>query len=256
MPVLNGAGTIMRALDSIQGQGDLDVEILVQDGGSTDGTLDLLAGRPGVSCVSEPDRGLSDAFNKGAARADGELLGWLNADDAYLPGALSMVLEAFRSHPELTWMTGPCIIVDGQGRPIRQGVTKYKNFLLRHWSPATYLTQNFVSAPSTFFRRDAFERVGGMDLGLRYSMDYDLYLRLGLERAPLIITQPLAEFTMAEGTLSMTGFRSQFREHEAVARRYRDYSRLGYRVNVVTSRGIVVTYRTMQLLRDRRNRRV
>ena len=252
MPVLNGAATVTRALDSIEQQGDLDVEIVVQDGGSSDGTLELVSGRRNVLLCSERDTGLSDAFNKGAARATGEVLGWLNADDAYLPGALAAVLQAFEADPQQTWMTGPCPIVDGQGSQIRTGVTAYKNVLLRRWSLPIHLTQNFVSAPATFFRRDAFHRVGGMDVGLRYSMDYDLYLRLGLERAPLVTRQALAEFTMAEGTLSMTGFRDQFKEHEAVASRYRVHSPLAYRVNMMTSRAIVIAYRGMQLLRDRR----
>lgn len=246
MPCLNAVTTIERALDSIQAQDRDDVEVVVVDGSSTDGTVELLRGRDDVRWVSEPDDGLSDAYNKGARLAEGQLLGWLNADDFYLPGALDTVMERAFGDEQLQWITAQCIIVDAAGREIRRPVTRYKNALLRRYSHALHLTQNFVSAPATFFRRDAFLAAGGMDLTLRYSMDYDLYLKLGRRSRPLIIHAPLAAFTMAEGTLSMSGFERQFVEHQQVARRYRADAPVAYAANVLTSRGIVLTYRGMR----------
>src|SRR6478672_10914946 len=108
-PCLNAAGTLAEALDSVRAEGLGErVEHLVVDGGSTDGTLDLLATREDVDWVSEPDRGLSHAMNKGIGRANGRFIGWLNADDYYLPGALRRVVELLEAHPEETWLTGPC----------------------------------------------------------------------------------------------------------------------------------------------------
>lgn len=181
------------------------------------------------------------------------MLGWLNADDAYLPGALAQVQEAFARDSSLVWLSGRCLIVDGHGREIRKGVTRYKNALLDRYSYRLHLTHNFVSAPSTFFRRDAFESVGRMDLSLRYSMDYDLYLRLGRRHRPHIVHQPLAAFTMAEGTLSMSGFEQQFVEHRAVAGRYREDAPLAVAANSSLSRAIVVAYQGMREL-DRRKK--
>ena len=106
MPSYNAASTIVRSLDSIRSQGRDDVEVVVVDGGSIDGTVEILRGRPDVRWVSEPDRGLSDAYNKGAAMARGPVLGWLNADDTYLPGALDAVVGAFATRPDLVWLTG------------------------------------------------------------------------------------------------------------------------------------------------------
>lgn len=249
MPSYNAASTIVRSLDSIRSQGRDDVEVVVVDGGSIDGTVEILRGRPDVRWVSEPDRGLSDAYNKGAAMARGPVLGWLNADDTYLPGALDAVVGAFATRPDLVWLTGRCLIVDEKGQEIRAAVTRYKNALLSHYSQRIYLTQNFVSAPSTFFRRDTFLDVGGMDLALRYSMDYDLFLRLGRVGPPVVLEQPLACFTMAEGTLSMSGFNHQFVEHQQIAARYRADSPAAYAVNVVASRAIVLAYRAMRLVR-------
>ena len=248
MPCLNAGGTISRSLDSITSQNCPGVETVVVDGGSTDGTLDRLAGRPEVRWESAPDQGLSDAFNKGAERARGEVLGWLNADDIYLPGALTAVRAAFRDDPELVWLTGRCVIVDGAGRPIRRGVSRYKNALLSRYSHRVHLTHNFVAAPSTFFRRDAFHASGGMDLTLRYSMDYDLYLRFGRTSRPRVLGQELAAFTMAEGTLSMSGFEQQFVEHYEVARRYRADGAPSVIVNRGLSACIVLAYKGMRRL--------
>ena len=255
MPSLNAAGTIARSLDSIQAQGVDDAEVVVADGASTDGTVELLEQRPEVVWRSEPDRGLSDAFNKGAARARGQVLGWLNADDVYLPGALARVQEAFARDPGLVWLTGRCLIVDGSGNEIRKGVTRYKNALLDRYTYRRHLTHNFVSAPSTFFRRDAFEAAGRMDLSLRYSMDYDLYLRLGRQHRPVVLREPLAAFTMADGTLSMTGFEQQFVEHHLVARRYRADAPAAVLLNQGLSTAIVTAYRGMRQADRLRSRR-
>lgn len=256
MPCLNAVTTIGRSLDSIAAQRVPGVEVVVVDGGSSDGTVALLESRGSeVRWTSEPDRGLSDAYNKGAARAQGEVLGWLNADDSYLPGALALVTRAFLADPGLVWLTGPCTIVDGDGREVRRGITRYKAALLSRYSQALHLTQNFVSAPSTFFRRDAFESVGRMDTSLRYSMDYDLYLRLGRLSRPLVVDQPLAAFTMAEGTLSMTGFEQQFVEHHQVARRYRADAPAAVLLNQGLSTAIVTAYRGMRRADRIRSRR-
>ena len=254
MPALNAARTIGRSLDSVRAQGRNDVEVVVVDGGSTDGTIDLLRARPDVRWISESDAGLSDAFNKGAAMARAPVLGWLNADDAYLPGALDRVVTTFGQNPDSEWLVGRCVIVDGEGRRVRDPVTRYKNALLARYSYRLHLPQNFVPAPSTFFRRDVFLGLGGMDEALRYSMDYDLYLRLGRRTSPVLLPHPLAEFTMAEGTLSMTGFHRQFREHQQVARRHKNGHHVAYAANVAMSRAIVLTYRAMQISRAARRR--
>ncbi len=178
-PCLNAVATIEKSLDSVRSQGHVDVEHIVIDGGSTDGTLELLAGRPDVIVVSEPDDGLSDAVNKGIALARGELVGWLNADDWYLPGAFDAVSRASAGDdPTAPWVTGQCVIVDGDGTEIRHAISRYKNFWLRHYTFGRYLTHNFLCCPATFIRLEAYREAGEYRVDQRYSMDYDMFLRV------------------------------------------------------------------------------
>src|SRR4051812_45646954 len=134
-PCLNSASTLREAIASVRAQGLGDaLEHVVVDGGSTDGTIEILRDAPDVSWASEPDRGLSDAMNKGVNRARGTFIGWLNADDYYLPGALERVRSELLAQPAAGWLPGPCLIVDRDGREIRRWVTLYKCFFLRRYS--------------------------------------------------------------------------------------------------------------------------
>lgn len=250
-PCLNAVTTLPATLESVRAQGYPGLEHVVVDGGSTDGTVELLRAAEGIRWLSEPDRGLSHALNKGIAMAHGEVIGELNADDVYEPGALTAVGEALRDRPNAMWLTGYCRIIDGEGREIRRPVTAYKNWLLRRYSLGLYLTHNFVSAPATFFRRSALEEAQGFDERYRISVDYDLQLRIARRHEPIVLRRYLSAFRMVEGTLSMSGFRTQFREHAEQARRHGEGHRGAVAVNQVVSAGIVGAYEVMRRLRSR-----
>ncbi|MGI8623407.1 MAG: glycosyltransferase family 2 protein, partial [Solirubrobacteraceae bacterium] len=194
-PCLNAAATLEEALEGVRCQDYPGVEHVVIDGGSTDGTLELLEAA-GVRFVSEPDGGRADAVNKGVAMATGDVIGWLNADDRYEPGALRAVGEALAARPDADWVTGYCRIIDAEGCEIRRSVTRYKNFLLRRWSYPLYLTQNFVSDPATFVRRAALIDAGRLDQRYLISHDYDIWLRVGRRGAPIVLERYLAGFRM------------------------------------------------------------
>ena len=249
-PCLNSAATIQQTLESVRPQLQLGDEHLVVDGGSTDGTLDVLAGRDQVRFISEPDRGLSDAMNKAIRlAADGHVLGWLNADDVLLPGALDEVRRAFSERPDAEWATGICTIIGSEGGEIRKPVTAYKRALLRRYSFASLLAQNFVMSPATYVRKEAYAAVGGFEERFRYSMDYDVWLKLARRGDPVVIDRPLASFRMAGESLSMTGFEEQFREHLQNAREHGSGHRVAVAANVLLSRAFVLIYRALRLRR-------
>jgi glycosyltransferase involved in cell wall biosynthesis len=250
-PCLNADATLREALASVREQRrDLEVEHLVIDGGSHDGSLDILRSAPGVRSISEQDRGLSDAMNKGIRMATGDVVGWLNADDLYRPGALARVVDVFTRQPAARWLTGPSVIIDRDGLEIRRAVTAYKRLLLRHYSFPLFLTQNFIASPATFVRRSAFEEVGLFDERFRYSMDYDMWLRLARRERPIVLDgDALAAFRMAEGSLSMSGFERQFAEHAENARQHGEGHRLAVAANRVSSSGIVLAYRLLRAMR-------
>jgi glycosyltransferase involved in cell wall biosynthesis len=250
-PCLNAADTIGEALASVRAQRYPRLEHVVVDGGSTDGTVELLRQAEDIRFVSEPDRGRADAVNKGVAMTGGEVIGWLNADDRYEPGALLAVGQAIADNPAASWVTGYCRIIGADGREIRRSVTLYKNFLLRRFSYRLYLTQNFVSDPATFVRRRTLLEAGPVDDRYEISHDYDLWLRVARRGDPVLLRRYLSSFRMVEGTLSMEGFDRQFAEHAEVARRHGDGHRVAVATNAVVSRLIVLTYRAMR--RSRRS---
>lgn len=195
-PSFNQAVFLERTLRSIHAQrGDFDLEHWVIDGGSTDGSVEILERwADNLQFVSEADRGQSHALNKGIARVTGEVIVWLNSDDILLPGALATVAQYFTEYPDIRWAYGRCKIIDEHDREIRKPITWYKNLLLRRYNYTKLLIENYISQPSTFFRKSFYDEVGGVDESLVYDMDYDLWLRFGRIAPAGVIDAELAAF--------------------------------------------------------------
>lgn len=221
MPSFNCAAFIRESLDSILSSKYPGLEVWVMDGGSTDGTVEILKSfGPAVRWISQKDKGQSDALNQGFRRATGKIIGWLNADDLYEPDALGTVGRYFSQHPETLWLIGRCSIIDGQGHEIRRWISGYKSMRLARYSYRALLTENFIAQMGVFMRRGALDQAGPLDESLHYAMDYDLWLRLGKLSDPAVLPVPLAKFRMYETSKSITGFTRQFDEDYAVACRH------------------------------------
>lgn len=237
----------MRAL--LSQSGPFTLTWIVVDGGSTDGTVDLLRSidDPRVRWTSEPDRGQSHAVNNGLATADGDVVGWINSDDLYNQGALAIVAEAF-GDPTVKWMVGRCQIIDDEGAVIRSAIARYKDRFLDRYSYRKLLRENFIAQPAVFWRREFGQAVGPLDESLHYTMDYDLWLRMGKRADPLVTDRVLAQFRAHAGSKSGQVNREQFDEGYRVAGRYFEgdtLSRIAHRLNVEK---IVWAYRLMRLL--------
>lgn len=181
MPTRNQAEFLPAAVDSVLMQAEglaADLELVVADGVSTDGTQALLAEletrHPGrIRWCSEPDAGPADAVNKAVARARGDIIGWLNSDDLYVRGAATRALESFAARPELVMVYGEGDHVDLDGRHLGRYPTRRPDTPLSAWADGCWICQ-----PTAFFRRDAFDALGGLDRSLRTAFDYEFWLRL------------------------------------------------------------------------------
>lgn len=173
-PSLNQARFLGDALASVRNQQQPAYEHIVIDGGSDDGTLEILEAAPGpVHHIVEHDEGQSDALNKGLQMTSGTIIGWLNADDFYLPGAFHAVEEYFASNPDVQVVYGDAVVVDASGRVIRG--------LQQHGFDARILLYYgcFIPSTSTFFRSELIDTgLLHFDTTLHFTMDLELFLRL------------------------------------------------------------------------------
>ncbi len=215
-PSYNQAGFIERTLESVRSQDYPQVEHLVVDGGSTDGTLEILR-RQGdrIRWVSERDRGQSDAINKGFRLATGDIVAWLNSDDTYRPGALAAVAQFWEEHPGLDMVQGDGYLVDSQDRPLR---------LLR---PGPFDVRRLIARgvsdlvqPACFWRREVVDRVGGLEPNLHYAMDYDFFIRIGLCCQVGYLPRPLANLRVHGDCKTISGWDKMLVESHAVRRQH------------------------------------
>jgi glycosyltransferase involved in cell wall biosynthesis len=191
VPSYNQGKYIRATLDSVLAQDYRPIEILVIDGASTDGTIDILHqydNVPEVNWVSEPDRGIVEATNKGFARAKGEICAIQSSDDYYLPGALSTIVRYFKNDPKLGLVYGDVVKIDTSGNELwRNKISPFslEGFLARE----TYIPQ-----PAAFFRLELVQQLGGWDERIPYVPDTDLWLRIAFHSNVKKIDEFLACF--------------------------------------------------------------
>lgn len=172
-PSFNQVRYLEQTLISVLSQGYPGLEYLVVDGGSSDGSLEIIKRYASRLSwwVSEADSGQSEAINKGLQRASGEVVAWLNSDDTYLPGSLHQAAEVFAAHPETGLVFADVLAVDEQGKTINR-------LCYGEWGLPDLMAFRIIGQPSVFMRRSLLERSGLLDTGFHYLLDHQLWLRL------------------------------------------------------------------------------
>jgi glycosyltransferase involved in cell wall biosynthesis len=212
-PTFNGAAYLEDAILSVERQSGVAAEHIVIDAASTDSTLAILQRHSQLRWVSEPDRGQSDAINKGFRMATGDLVGWLNADDYYLPGGLEAIARAAAEHPEADVFYSDCIFVDPGGRIVRSKVEHDFDLQVLLYFGC------YIPSTSTFFRRRLIERGLLLDCDYRVAMDFEFFARLARLGCRFhYIPRFLAAFRWHQDNVSLRNVERRTQERRMVQR--------------------------------------
>ncbi len=226
-PTFNHARYIEATIRSVLNQNYPNLQYVVMDGASKDGTVEILkkyasvgglpasAGSTNFSWQSAPDQGQADAINKGFARCTGEIIAWLNSDDCYKPGAILAAATYLRDHPTIPLVYGNAEFIrpDGSYLCPCANTEPFSRHRLVHYS-------DYIVQPSTFFRLSAFQAVGGLDTSLHYAMDYDLWLKLSAGQELAYVPQVWSQYRWLGENKSATGSWKRIEEVRQVAKRH------------------------------------
>lgn len=172
-PSFNQVDFLEQTIRSVLEQAYEPIEYLIVDGGSSDGSIEIIERFTDHLAwwISEPDAGQAAAINKGLRRAQGEIVAWLNSDDLYLPGATAQAVAAFRKNPALGMVYGDAITIDAQGKPIGK-------LTFGDWSLAELMRFRIICQPAVFMRRAVLEEAGFLDPSYHYMLDHHLWIRI------------------------------------------------------------------------------
>jgi glycosyltransferase involved in cell wall biosynthesis len=240
-PSLNQARYIVETIRSVRSQTYGNIEHIVVDGGSTDGTVETLVGHeaPAFRWVSEPDRGMYDAINKGLGLATGEILAYLNSDDLYPPWTVERIVEFFAAHPDTDLVYGDYVQLDEAGRQM---------LLLQPPYNATYIRRSgFIPQPTAFWRRSVIEGIGGFDTTLQFVGDCDYWIRAGQRFGVVKLDEVLAFDRIQPGAKRSMNDIALRTELDSVRKRYRPVR--GERVPLVVGDVWAAMQRRLQLAR-------
>jgi glycosyltransferase involved in cell wall biosynthesis len=173
-PSYNQAAFLEETIRSVLSQEVPGLEYMIVDGGSTDGSVEIIRRYSSQLAwwISEPDQGQADAVNKGFSRARGDIIGWLNSDDLYQPGAIAAALRVFDDDPNCGMVFGDVVSIDAAGEPINV-------MTFGDWGLEDLMEFRIISQPGVFFRRSVLEEAGFLDLSYHLLLDHHLWLRMG-----------------------------------------------------------------------------
>jgi len=194
-PVLNGIKYLEACIQSVLSQSYRYIEHVFVDGGSSDGTVEMLASYRAkypdrVRFISESDKCAGEAWNKGFRMAKGEVLGWLGSDDVYEPDAIMTVVEFFRTNPDAYFVFGDCNFINEKGEIIGKFATRDFNL------EKIINDSSHIPAPSAFYKREVVEKVGFMDTRVTGGFELDYWIRVGKVFQIHRIEKPLSSFRL------------------------------------------------------------
>ena len=179
-PSFNQAAYLEGTILSVLGQDFPGLEYIVVDGGSTDGSLEVIHKYNGQLSwwISEPDSGQAEAINKGLSRTAGEIVAWINSDDLYLSGAVARAVSVMQANPQLAFVYGDAVTIDAAGNLL--GQLKFDQYAL-----LDLMAFRIICQPAVFMRRSALEKAGLLDASYHYLLDHQLWIRLA-RQAPFL----------------------------------------------------------------------
>lgn len=217
----NHARFLGTTISSVMRENYPRLEYLLLDGGSTDNSPDIIRKYASVypdfiKWRSHPDAGHAAALNEGWQKVTGDIVAFINSDDYYLPGSFSAVSDYFNCHPDCRWLVGDCRVFSPK---------LAWTFTLKHLWPIDrklwpILIFNTINQPAVFLRRDFIRQIGLFNRNLKYSFDYDYWLRCARVSLPHRLHRPLAVFRIHSRSIGSTNFRGQFIEDLAIVHQY------------------------------------
>jgi glycosyltransferase involved in cell wall biosynthesis len=223
IPSYNASEFIEKTIQSILGQDYPEVECIVIDGGSTDGTLDILEKYEGkIIWTSEKDKGESDAINKGLRLASGDIVAYIDADDVYENGCFQKVANFFEKNPRVKWVCGKCKIINENGLEIRKPITSFKNFWLKRYSYKKLLVMNFIPQPAVFWRKELTNEIGLFNVTEHFVMDREYWFRAGTKYNLGFIDHYVASWRMHPRSKSVLYFFREAKDSLRIANKYAD----------------------------------
>jgi glycosyltransferase involved in cell wall biosynthesis len=217
-PSFQQAAFLERTIQSVLDQGYSELEYMVLDGGSRDGSEAIIRRYEHhlARWRCAPDGGQSAAINEGLRAASGEIVGWLNSDDTLAPGALRQIGEFYRDHPAVELLYGHTYVIDEHDRTLRRLVSVPTNAdELIHYTP------NLFSQPGTTWRRSVHERVGYLDESLRFTMDCDFWVRAARQCQIHCLPEHLGNLRLHGATKTTTQHGPMQQEMQRLAQKYR-----------------------------------
>lgn len=172
-PSYNQVAFLERTIQSVLAQQDVAIQYILVDGGSTDGSLDIIRKYASRLAwwVSEPDSGQADALNKGIKQATGDYLAWLNSDDLYFPSAVARAVNFLDADPSIGMVFGDAVTIDEQDQQLNR-------LTFGDWGLAELMSFRIICQPAVFMRRELLDKAGSLDAGFHYLLDHHLWLRI------------------------------------------------------------------------------